>query len=65
MEVNGGFSVLSKFFGGRLFGFVVMGGMPGAYCCLGCVLLWFGFFLGGVRCYVGEGSSLELVLHGA
>ena len=33
--VSGGLSVLSNFFGGRLLGFIVMGGMPGAGCCLG------------------------------
>ena len=35
LGVSGGLSVLSNVFGGRLLGFVVMGGMPGACCCLG------------------------------
>ena len=32
--VSGGISVLSNFFGRRLLGFVVVGGMPGACFCL-------------------------------
>ena len=35
LGVSSGISVLSNFFGQRLLGFVVMGGMPGACCCLG------------------------------
>ena len=48
------------FFGGRLLGFVVMGGMPGVSYCLV-------YFFGGLQfhCYVGVGSSLDLVQHGA
>ena len=59
--VSGGLSVLSNFFfGGRLLGFVVMGGMPGVSYCLV-------YFFGGLQfhCYVGVGSSLDLVQHGA
>ena len=38
LGVSGELSVLSKFFGGRFLGFVVMEGMPGASFCL--VYFW-------------------------
>ena len=44
LGVSGGFSVLSNFFGGRLLGFVVMGGIPRA-CCLICFFFHLGFVL--------------------
>ena len=44
LGISSGLSVLSNFFGGRLLGFVVMGGMPGACFCL--------FYFWGVFSYV-------------
>ena len=68
---SSGFSVLSNFFGGRLLGFVMMGGMLGVCCSLGWV---FGFFppfflfwplaslLCGWRFYFVSGSVWGLVV---